>query len=303
MTIHDDHIHLRPHVEPQPPHELTAALQAARAAGVVPGIREHPPLPLPYRIGPRQNYGYAMHPDEADGFFELLAGAGCAAGFEFDYIAGHEQEQERILADMQDRAAAAGVPLSGITGSVHFLPGYGISDVDYDKHGIETVMWDLDERVFAELYSAGGPARILRDYFGAMRELVGTGLFDTLGHIDLIRKFDAVGANGRRVYFGDVEDLYLQLSRGVIEMLSDSPMTLEINTSGIFSRLGRPYISQELLDYAVELGVSLSYGSDAHRAQDVGAGFEVAARMLETAGRETLVTFVNREAVEYSPFE
>ncbi len=299
MTIHDDHLHLRPHVAPTPPHELAPLLKAAGAAGFAPGIREHPPLPGPYRIGPHSDYDYAMREHEVERFFDLFVAAGRPVGFEFDYIAGFEEEQKNILDDMTARAQSKGVPVSGVIGSVHFLPG-DIVDVEYEKSGLQTVMWDLDENVFRRHLKNRGAARMIRDYFGAQRELIGMKTFDVLGHIELIRKFDTKDSNGDSIYFADVEDLYMELARGVIELLAESPMALEINTAGMFAKLGRPYISQELLNYAVEAGVPTCYGSDSHLPERVGAGWDIVARMLERAGRERLVTFDNRKMIEYS---
>jgi histidinol-phosphatase (PHP family) len=76
-------------------------------------------------------------------------------------------------------------------------------------------------------------------------------------------------------------------------------MAVELNTSGIDKPLGRPYLSQELLNYAVEIGVPVCYGSDAHAPACMGGHFDVARKMFETAGCESPVTFVNRQAIQW----
>jgi len=296
--LRDDHIHLRPHSVPPRPHDLGTMLEAAASAGVVPGVREHPPLPSAYRLGPHGDFDYAMNENETDRFFELFAERGAPVGFEFDYIAGQEEETERIIRDMERRADEAGVAITGIIGSVHLLPG-NVKDVDYPKGGIPHVMWDLDENVFIEHLKDRGPERLLKDYFGAMRELVSTGLYDTLGHIELIRKFDRRNSGGDSIYFGGAEDIYRRLAMETVELAAGSGMAVEINTAGMFSPIGRPYISQELLDHAVGSGVPVCLGSDAHMPDRVGAHFDLALRMLESAGCPRLVTFMNREKIEY----
>ena len=133
-----------------------------------------------------------------------------------------------------------------------------------------------------------------------MLDLIGFGIYDALGHIELIRKFDRRNQSGDSVYFSEVEKLYDTLSRRVVEKISETEMAIEINTAGMFKPIGRPYISTELLSYAVELGIPVCLGSDAHSPDGLGAHFDLALRMLETAGRDYLVTFENREIRKYS---
>ena len=59
--LHDEHLHLRPHgVSPLPPHRLAPVLEACAARDVVPGIREHAPLPERYRLGPDGDYLFCI---------------------------------------------------------------------------------------------------------------------------------------------------------------------------------------------------------------------------------------------------
>jgi len=76
MKIHDDHTHLRPHVEPPPKHALAPLLARADEMNVVPGIREHIPLPEKFRLGPNEDFGYAMRTDEVFDFITQFQEAG-----------------------------------------------------------------------------------------------------------------------------------------------------------------------------------------------------------------------------------
>ncbi|MFH1537560.1 MAG: histidinol-phosphatase HisJ family protein [bacterium] len=299
MLLHDDHVHLRAHNIPPEPHNLTAMLEEAEKRGLAVGIREHPPLPKKFRLGPYADFDYAMREDEVDGFLKLFADTKCSVGFEFDFLAGEENEIISILDRITKKTKEKGVSISGIHGSVHLLPG-SVKDVDYPKGDVKHIIWDLDEEVFIAHLKDRGPKQLLHDYFGAMHDLIKLGIYDCLSHIDLIRKFDRRNQAGESIYFSEAEKLYDMLSRSVVERVKDSGMAIEINTAGMFQPLGRPYISQELLNYAVELGVPVCIGSDAHTPARLGAHFDLALKMLESAGRDYIVTFQNREMEKYS---
>lgn len=301
MRIHDDHVHLRPHLPPPlppQPYELGPALEQAAKHGIAPGIREHPPLPEKFRIGPHGDYTYAMNVGETDAFLQLFKKHNHPLGLELDYIAGEEDEIDTIMNEIIEKAREMDIPVSGIHGSVHLLPG-DMRDVEWPKGDVRHVIWDLDENIFIEHIRDRGPKKIIYDYFGAMLDMIDLGNFDCLSHIEVLRKFDRRNGAGESVYFHEYESLYDKLARNIIEELSETGKAIEINTAGMFSPIGRPYISQELLNCAVELGVPVCYGSDAHTPSKIGAFFDLAARMLETAGRDYLVTFENRKPVKY----
>jgi len=301
MKLYDDHLHLRPHTAPPQPHALKPLLEKAEERGVIAHPREHPPIPRRFRFGPHEDYEYAMNENETDTFLGLFRECGCPVGFEVDYISGEEDEIQSILKSLLDRAAELGVPVSGIHGSVHLLPG-DVKDIDWPKGDVRFIVWDLDENVFLAHLADRGPERILHEYFSAMLDLVDLGIYDALSHIDVIRKFDRRNSSGESIYFSEYERLYAELSRRVIERISETDMAIEINTAGFFSPIGRPYISQELLNYAVELKVPICLGSDAHIPERIGAHFDFALQMLEKAACDKLVTFENRRKSEYSPF-
>ena len=299
MIAHDDHIHLRPHTHPPRPHDLKLILEAAQERGVIPGIREHPPMPRRFQLGPNRDFDYAMHPDETDFFLELFAELECPMGLEVDYLPGEEDEIAEMIQNFTERAADLGVAVSGFHGSMHLLPGR-VDDGVRPKGDCEFIMWDLDATVFEAHLKDRGPRRILDDYFGAMRDLIDTRLYDALSHLELIRKFDKRSQAGDSIYFQEVEPLYDRLARDAVERASLAGLAIEINTSGLARPLGRPFLSQALLEHAVACGAAVCVGSDAHLPEHVGGFFDVAESMLEAAGCSTLVTFKERRQIPYS---
>ena len=298
MILHDDHIHLRPHTHPPPPHDLEAVLRAARARGLVPGIREHPPLPRRFQLGPDGDFHYAMRDHEVAPFLRRFAEQGCPLGLEVDYLPGEERELDQIIRDMCARARDLDVSVSGVHGSMHLLPGT-VDDGVGPKGDVQYVLWDLDASIFEALLRARGPRRVLQDYFGALSDLMDTGLYDALSHLELIRKFDRRDQSGRSIYFHDQEALYDALARGAVEKAAASGLALELNMSGMARPLGRPFLSQDLLGHAAACGARICVGSDAHLPEYVGAHFDLALRMLEAAGVHTLVTFRHRKQIPY----
>ena len=77
-------------------------------------------------------------------------------------------------------------------------------------------------------------------------------------------------------------------------------MALEINTAGCDCLLGRPYISQALLDYCAKVRAPVVVGSDAHTPEQIGRHFDLAEQMVERAGIDKVYTVRDLELVPAS---
>jgi len=300
--IHDDHVHLRPHCgigRKKAAHSLAPYARAGRDKNLILGIREHAPLPAPYRIGPGKDYYTAMSEWEVDPFLDLFRDSGIASGFEVDLLKGSERAQKEILDPILSRAAAKGVALSGINVGLHFLPG-SVKEIPDDKGNCPDVMWDMSEEIFIAHLKDRGLETLLLDYFECLHKAIDWDEGQVLSHIELVRKFDRIDSSGRSIYFGDVEDHYSEQCRRVIEHAADMGMAVEINTAGCDSLLGRPYISQALLDYCAKVKAPVVVGSDAHVPDQIGRHFDLAEQMLERAGIDMVYTIRNCERVPAS---
>jgi HisJ family histidinol phosphate phosphatase len=297
--IHDDHVHLRPHHrigQKRAPHSLEPYVSAAGTRGLILGIREHTPLPAPYRIGPDKDYYTAMSESEVGPFLDLFRGSEMAAGFEVDLLKGSETAQKEVLDELLVRAADQGVSVSGMNVGVHFLPG-SIKDVPDEKGPCPDVLWDMGEDVFVAHLKERGLEAFFRDYFDCLHRAIDWGEGQVLSHIELIRKFDRTDAYGRSIYFADAEDHYFTQCSRVIEHAADKGMAVEINTAGCDCPLGRPYISQELLDACARVKAPVVVGSDAHTPAQIGRHFDLAKQMLERAGVDKVHTVRGCELV------
>jgi HisJ family histidinol phosphate phosphatase len=302
MKLHDEHMHLRPHgVSPLPRHRLAPILAACAARDVVPGIREHAPLPARYRLGPDGDYLFCMREDEVDGFLDELAGTGVAVGFEVDHIDGHEEETRAIVADLLARARARGIPIGGLTGSVHFIPGR-VPDLDpgIDKGGVPHILCDYLESVMVAHLADHGALATVQDYFGAVRRLIRTGFYDVVGHLELLRKWERRDSAGASSLYAGVEDAYSAELEATIRLAAEADIILEYNTSGRDILLGRPYLSDEAVRACVRHGVKLALSSDTHLPKHVGRYFGEAVEALRGLGVRTLYAVRDRARIAIS---
>jgi histidinol-phosphatase (PHP family) len=181
-------------------------------------------------------------------------------GIEMDYHPSMLESIEKF---------AARDDLDFIIGSIHYL-GHWTFDV-FD-HG----------RLFATLGVRGA----YEDYFNKTINLIETGLFDVVGHIDFIK------SEGTRPKEG-----YRDLMERVAEALAKSNMVVELNTAGFDRPAQEPYPDLEFLTVLKQHGVPVTLSSDAHQPEHLGRYFDEAFRMLKFAGYTHLTTFDKRKRI------
>jgi histidinol-phosphatase (PHP family) len=123
------------------------------------------------------------------------------------------------------------------------------------------------------LYEGKDPRAVSRDYFDLLARAAETGLFDTIGHPDLIKKFNLLPREGWDEDFAEVAP-----------RIARSGAAVEVNTSGLRKPAGEIYPSPGILRAAARAGLAVTLGSDAHDPADVGAGFDRAAALLRSVG-------------------
>ncbi|MEW5992529.1 MAG: histidinol-phosphatase HisJ family protein [Chloroflexota bacterium] len=119
-------------------------------------------------------------------------------------------------------------------------------------------------------------AEVLGPYLAEVTAAAGSGLFDTIGHLDVVRRYLHPTIVAREIY-GAVE-----LFEPALRALVDSGTALELNTSGYRREGGEAYPGPPLVARYHELGGrAVTAGSDAHRkghfALDLEAGYGVLA--------------------------
>lgn len=176
-------------------------------------------------------------------------------GLEIDYIPGKEKDIEMFL---------SGLDLDYRIGSVHYL---GEKTVDLDPGFYENKNFDL----------------LFENYFRTVMAAAASGLFDIIGHCDLIRIY------GHRPSFNP-EFLYRQLAIA----FKENDVALELNTNGRNRPLGDFYPDRSYLHIFREERVAVCVNSDAHIPARVGQYFDEAYNLLKTAGFTEMATFSGR---------
>ena len=120
--------------------------------------------------------------------------------------------------------------------------------------------------------------------------------FNVLGHLDLIRR-DSWDL------FHEVLTLapYRDLIETALRRLIDDGRGLEVNTSGLRKGLPEPVPGIQVLQWYRELGGEiLVFGSDGHRPEHVGFGFDVARDLALSAGFDRSAIFREGQVVDWA---
>jgi histidinol-phosphatase (PHP family) len=154
-----------------------------------------------------------------------------------------------------------------VIGSVHFLGEWGFDN--------PTFVWKYDEMNIDDIYE---------EYFTAVADSARSGLFDILGHCDLVKKF------GHRPSRN-----FEEIQREMLKVIKKNDLCIEINTSGLRKPAREIYPSTAILALAKEYRIPLTLASDAHRPEDVGSDFDIAYPLIEEYGHGKMATFTQRK--------
>ncbi len=159
------------------------------------------------------------------------------AGIEADYVEGYESYLEDFIS------------------SFHF--DLVIMSVHYIKK------WANEQWVFDYEYTDETLPHQYSDYFDTVFKGVKTGLFDVVGHLDLIKRprYSVLYSNHRKV-------------GKILDAMKKHGMSLELNTSGLRKPINETYPSLDIIKLAVKRGIPITLASDAHRPEHVGYQFD-----------------------------
>ncbi len=231
------------------------------------GFADHLPLPPGFKD---PSGDLAMPKDELPRYMGDVKkesgnnGLQIAAGIEADYMLGYEKQTGETLKKNG---------FDFVIGSVHFIDGWN---------------FDYTEEVFREGMKKYADAdEPYYEYYSLVKKMVRSGMFDIVGHIDLIKKFGYAPKKSDPEGIGEILDL-----------AKKKGMAVEINTAGMDKKIGEQYPSEEIIGMCFERDIEMTVGSDAHAPAELGRHFEKAEGLLKKAGYTSIVTFNKRKKTQ-----
>ncbi len=176
-------------------------------------------------------------------------------GIEVDYLPGHETEIKKLIDE---------IPLDYVIGSVHFIGDWNF-DTDQSLYG----KWTND--------------KLYEKYFSLIRQTAQSGLFDVIGHLDIIKKF--------RIYPETNQD---GLFEETIQVIKANNLVVELNTGGMDRPCAEFTPGSKLLEMCYRYQVPVTLSSDAHSASQIARHYETAVDLLTQTGYKEIIGFHKR---------
>ena len=249
---------------------------AARLRGIkIQGFSEHSPRPRDY-VYP-SDYGahlLAAFPRYAEEVLAARAGEDAPRtlfGMELDWLPAERAFMEQ---------AADADPFDYIIGGIHFLGhwGFDASAADWEK-------LNPDER-----------DGIYARYFDELRNMAtarhnGKRLADIAAHPDIIKLFSI--SDFRRWIALPAS---LRQASDALVAIRDAGMAMEISSAGLRKPCAEIYPHPAIMGLAAEIGVAISFGSDAHCVNTPAYAFDQLEAYAASFGYTESRYFVGREA-------
>lgn len=252
----DSHLHtpLCGHATGTPLEFAQAALEAG-LSGVV--FTDHIPMPAWY------DAPWRMRREQLGEYVEMVTAAREAMagklevrlGLEADFHPGTERWVEEVLNAFE---------WDYVLGSVHYLGAWGFDNPAF--------MNEYERRDLRELYV---------QYYTLVEGAARAGLFDSIGHLDLPKKFGHADEGGGAAL-------------AALDVIAANGLALDFNTAGWRKPVGEAYPAPDLVRAAASRGIPFVLGSDAHAPPEVGYRFSDARRLLHEASA-SVVTFKGRK--------
>jgi histidinol-phosphatase (PHP family) len=109
-------------------------------------------------------------------------------------------------------------------------------------------------------------------------------LFDIVGHADLCKKFAFYPKQ-------DCTPLFVRF----LDSARRSGVAIELNTAGLRKDCNEIYPSPQIVQLAAQMGVPITFASDAHAPDQVGMNFSEAVALARSAGYTHCCRFTQRK--------
>ena len=179
-----------------------------------------------------------------------------------------------------------GFEIESCTGSVEFVeqliqqfnPDYIVGSV----HHVSDLMIDFSQEEYLKAVKHhGGIEALYCAYFDQQIDMIERFAPSVIGHLDLIRIFDA---NYPRTL--NIPSISRRVTRN-LEAIQSLDLILDYNMAGFDKTGAEPYPARSILNKAVEMGISIVPGDDSHGVKMVGRHYDKGSKMLVDAGAST----------------
>lgn len=187
-------------------------------------------------------------------------------GIEIGYYKGIEPRLHEII---------DGVELDFVLGSIHCLDHICIDS----------------SREHTTYFSKHSAHTMLVNYFQAVEDLVKSNLFNSVGHLDVYKKY------GIAYYKDDINEVIVESLQRIYRMMVEQHIALEINTAGL-RRIDQFYPGSMIVKYAREQGLDMiTIGSDAHRVEDLGKDIAKGLEYAKSFGFDAVYRFNKKQPI------
>jgi len=196
-------------------------------------------------------------------------------------------ERERVVRDAAERWAPHGVAIRfGVEISYERRHEADIREhlarnpYDYAIGSVHVFADSLYEASRVAGWTAGRPlAEIVAPYFAEVLGAIRSGLFDTIGHLDFVKRY--LMPHVTPAQLAAAPELY----EPVLMALVESGVALEVNTSGLRQEPGETYPAGPIVErFRLLGGTRVVAGSDAHRKGSFTMGLEAGYGVVAAAG-------------------
>jgi histidinol-phosphatase (PHP family) len=204
--------------------------------------------------------------DEIDRLRERNPDLQIRAGIELDNDPVHSSAGREWIEKNWDK-------LDFVLGSVHFLER---ADQMFDS--VPDGAAQFEGKNIDEMYA---------DYFRRLRELVATGLVDSLAHLDLIK----IHGHRPTTNIGT-------LVNETLEFIRARNLAIELSTAGWRKPVNELYPSDSIITLAMENGIPFTTASDAHSHVQLGENFANLAHKMAALGIRQVCVFEKHKRAE-----
>jgi histidinol-phosphatase (PHP family) len=143
--------------------------------------------------------------------------------------------------------------------------------------------------IFQEYYDDHSVDEVFLPYFDQIETAVKTGWFDTIGHLDIPKRY----LPNRLRHYDPAA--YRERIQRLLEVFVANEMPFEINTSGLRQAPKASMPGPAIVRWYVEAGGKLiTTGTDSHVARTIGAAIPTTLEMLKLCGVDNVVSYRQR---------